>query len=137
MQTNRNKKKRLFTPFSFLFHFFKPIKRPSLVLVTNHWNECKNESQQNLCRSLKERGFYASPDYVVDQIAVYVALVPYRVAFLKQQDFLKDKKKIRSLERKGWTVYSISEDYKNEDIHSFLYAFQNQTHTLNNASYSQ
>ncbi|RQW21021.1 hypothetical protein [Shouchella lehensis] len=134
MQANYNKRKNKFAPLSFLVNLFKPVNRPSLILVTNHWNECKNESQRLLCRTLRENGLYASPDFFVGNILIHVALVPYRIAFLKKQDTIQRKKIIRSLQRKGWTVYFISDEKLKEDVNTFLYTFTKETQSLKNAS---
>ncbi|WP_054712071.1 hypothetical protein [Bacillus sp. JCM 19041] len=118
----------------FLSRFFSPHPRASLVVVTNQWELCHQETERKLCRYLRDRGYYTSPDYFVDSISINVAIVPYRVALIRKQEAAKERKIARHLQRKGWSVYFYSEEHIRKDIDRLLYSIESNIQPLENAS---
>ncbi|WP_078391854.1 hypothetical protein [Shouchella patagoniensis] len=130
----KNTKMKFIKSIRILSRFFFPHPRASLVVVTNQWELCQQEAERNLCRVLRDRGYYPSPDYFVDSISINVAIVPYRVALIRKQEATKERKIARLLQRKGWSVYFYSEEHIRKDIDRLLYSIESNIEPLENAS---
>lgn len=137
MQKKNGRWKTQFRNILFLSRFFHAPQRASLVVVTNHWELCKQEDERKLCRYLRERDLYASPDYFVDHVMIDVALVPYRIALMRKQEPVQERKTTRFLQRKGWTVYFYSQHHVRKEIDQLLYAIEMNIQPLGNASFNQ
>ncbi|WP_059103880.1 hypothetical protein [Shouchella shacheensis] len=85
------------------FSFFSRNRRPFLVLVTDQWENCQNEIDRTICRKLRERNYYTTPDFFVGAVSVNVALVPYRLALVNRTN-VDERKLTKYLSRKGWNV---------------------------------
>ncbi|GAF13400.1 hypothetical protein JCM19046_439 [Bacillus sp. JCM 19046] len=134
MQKKKLNWKSQLHPLKFFSRFFHSPKRASLVVVTNHWELCKQENERLLCRYLRERGLYASPDYVIDHVSIDVALVPYRIALMRKQEPANERKIARFLQRKGWTVYFYSDNHIRQEMDQLFYAIEMNIHPFKNAS---
>ncbi|PAD19107.1 hypothetical protein [Shouchella clausii] len=118
----------------FLAKFLTDRHRPSLVLVTNHWEQCPNELERQLCRALQQRGYYASPEYAIDHLSIDVALVPYRIALMRDTTLTQERKIARYLERKGWTLIFYDDNQIDGNIDRLLYEVDTLVHPPKNAS---
>lgn len=118
----------------FLAKFLTDRHRPSLVLVTNHWEQCPNEPERQLCRALQQRGYYASPEYAIDHLSIDVALVPYRVALMRNTTLTQERKIARYLERKGWTLLFYDDTQVDGNFDRLLYQVDTLVHPPKNAS---
>ncbi|TSB46276.1 hypothetical protein [Alkalicoccobacillus porphyridii] len=107
----------LMKPFSLAF---RPQELNHLVLVTDHWKDCPDSMDKKLCEILHQRNFYPSTNKVIYGIPTNVALIPYKLAFVKACSPQKQERIKRTLQKKGWSVYFYTSESVSDGDASWL-----------------
>ncbi|MDQ0208039.1 hypothetical protein [Alkalicoccobacillus murimartini] len=115
---------------------FKPVGPNHLVLVTDSWRECSDSMDKKLCEILHQRNFYPSANKVIYGIRTNVALIPYKLAFVKASSPAKQDRIKRVLQKKGWSVYFYTSEIVNNSDPSWLQVVTTHPFNTKNA-YSQ
>ena len=117
-------------PFTLLL---KPNEVNHLVLVTDHWKQCPDSMDKRLCEILHQRNFYPSTNKVIYGIPTNVALIPYKLAFVKACSPAKQERIKRTLQKKGWTVYFYTPELVNNGDRTWLQSIMSHSTSTKNA----
>ena len=128
--------KRFFQRISFMKPFllvFNPKPLNHLVLVTDSWRRCPDVMDKKLCEILHQRNLYPTPNQTIYGVHTNVALIPYRLAFVKASSPAKQERIKRVLQKKGWTVYFYTPENVNNSDPSWLQAITTHSNNTKNA----
>ncbi|WYP25439.1 hypothetical protein NSQ54_14080 [Alkalihalobacillus sp. FSL W8-0930] len=106
-----------FKLFSFLF---KKQSLTHLVLVNDQWKQCPDSMDKKLCELLHQRNFYPTANQMIYGVRTNVALIPYKLAFVKASSEAKQERIRRVLRKKGWTVYFYTPENVTSENPSWL-----------------
>lgn len=112
---------------------FRPQELNHLVLVTDNWRSCPDSMDKKLCEILLKRNFYPTANEVIYGVRTNVALIPYKLAFVKASSPAKQERIKRTLQKKGWSVYFYTSELVDEGDSTWLQGITKQSLHTNNA----